>query len=347
MSLDEHTVTPETAGGITGALHAAKAGDTVIVAEGVYGRIWYDRDPPEGKPITLRAAKKKKWKAVIYGNGAPCIYGKGVSNLIIDGFQLVGGTEGVRLRDANNVTIRNCWIHHATRWGGIAGSGNSNVTIEDNLLGYNGSNPQFHHGIYIVGRDLTARRNIVRHSSGRGLNIQPTGGMNVIEQNVAFGHEVHRGLFVLASGDAVVLVRNNTVQRNAQAPMIDAKDQSVALVANNLLRTDWENRTGPEARIIQLAEDVITTSGFRNGARGNFLIREDTPARREGPPGPLQAARDFWQRPMATNDAGAFGYDPALPETLGYYQYPYPYSPGSGDPLHDQPDFWELLKAES
>ncbi|MDP6379913.1 MAG: right-handed parallel beta-helix repeat-containing protein, partial [Phycisphaerae bacterium] len=102
---------------------------------------------------------------------------------VLEGFELFGAHNkshngaGVRINQANNVTIRNCEIHHNDM--GIMSNGNGlrkaaiNQLIESCIIHHNGDprRPGYNHNLYLGGTSVTLRFSEV-HSSLTGHNVK-------------------------------------------------------------------------------------------------------------------------------------------------------------------------------
>ena len=174
----------------------AKAGDTILV----HAR--EDNAPYMGTAVyvteadlTFRAVPSKKGGLVpVNGKGfdysgrgivprAIFQFNKGADNCVLEGFELYGAAgeshngAGVRINQANHITIRNCDIHHNDM--GIMSNGSvrektgANQVIEHCLIHDNGTTqqPGLNHNLYLGGTSASVRFCNV-HSSLTGHNIK-------------------------------------------------------------------------------------------------------------------------------------------------------------------------------
>lgn len=138
-------------------------------------------------------------------------------NVVIDGFEIATGTPGVHVDNANNVTIKNNWIHDQNDTGsfgddGIRADNSQNLTITRNLI-----EDISDEGIYTEGNvdGLNITQNTIR-DIGNGIgNPQPQGiqlnnasGIVNISENFLDGVS-ESALWV--SGNADVTFFNNSV----------------------------------------------------------------------------------------------------------------------------------------
>ena len=167
----------------------AKPGDVILV----YPRL--DNIPYEKvaifvrkKNLTFRASGFGPMKKVLIsgkgfeysgkGNTPRALFqfNKGADNCTLDGFELTEAHNnthngaGVRINQANHVTIRNCNIHNNDM--GIMSNGNGtsqaaiNQIIENCIIHHNGSykKPGYNHNLYLGGTSATVRFCDIHHS---------------------------------------------------------------------------------------------------------------------------------------------------------------------------------------
>jgi len=118
-------------------------------------------------------------------------FNKGADGSSIEGFELRGAHNdshngsGVRINQANNVTVRHCTIHHNDMGIMSNGDGTPNFAtgqlIEGCLIHSNGdhSHPGYNHNLYLGGTDVTMRGCEV-HSSLTGHNYKSRAHRNVV-----------------------------------------------------------------------------------------------------------------------------------------------------------------------
>ncbi|UEM24597.1 right-handed parallel beta-helix repeat-containing protein (plasmid) [Skermanella mucosa] len=109
---------------IQAAVSKAKPGTAVMVKEGVYAEnVKIGVSGTADKPIWIVSADGQGKADIKAANpGLPAIYGYGPDNIVIKGFELIGGTEGVKITQggtsltdfANNIVIEQNIVHGQT-----------------------------------------------------------------------------------------------------------------------------------------------------------------------------------------------------------------------------------------
>jgi len=187
------------------AVAAASPGDIIEVypqPDGkAYERVAVFVDKPH---LTIRAAGIKAGQLVtLSGKGfehsgrgrtprAIFQFNRGADHCRLEGFELIGASNntnngaGVRINQANHITIRNCDIHHndmgimsngdGTAWTGV------NQLIEHCAIHHNNGHGLrgFNHNLYLGGTSATLRFSEVHHS-GTGHNIKSRAHFTRIE----------------------------------------------------------------------------------------------------------------------------------------------------------------------
>jgi len=153
------------------AVDLARAGDTVSVRGGTYhpGRLLLRHSGIKRAPITLRNFLGERPRLDCDASFSPPRYHrvelqsidgwrKAIVWIVIEGLEITGGWDGIKLYNAHDVVIRNCSIHDCLSQG-ILGSG-TRITIDSNVIHSVGVNPmglreEEHdnklHGIYGTG----------------------------------------------------------------------------------------------------------------------------------------------------------------------------------------------------
>ncbi|HOD80197.1 MAG: hypothetical protein BWX88_00449 [Planctomycetes bacterium ADurb.Bin126] len=178
---------------IEDALARAGAGDVIRVhpgpGNGTYEKVALYVDRPR---LTIRAVGAQRIK--LCGQGfdysgrgrtprAIVQFNPGADGCVLEGFELYGARNGsfngagVRINQANDVTVRNCDIHDNDM--GIMSNGNGtqaagrNQLIESCLIRSNGTtrHPGYNHNLYLGGTSVTLRGCEI-HSSVTGHNIK-------------------------------------------------------------------------------------------------------------------------------------------------------------------------------
>src|SRR5690606_26340671 len=152
------------------ALSRARGGEIITLKPGIYrGPVQIPASAAGSAKAPTMIRAEQKWKSTILGSPVHCLnIDKGCQWIIIDGIEVSGAKyTGIKV-GAAHITIRNCWIHHNALQG-VEVSGASDFTFEFNIVEYNGSNPQWDHGVYASGTRHYYRSNIIRHNASCGL----------------------------------------------------------------------------------------------------------------------------------------------------------------------------------
>jgi len=342
---------------VEAALAKVGGGQTIILKPGIYrGPMLIDKAYAGTKAHPTVIKSELKWKAVIAG--APYHVIDNLADwVVVDGFEVLGARYvGIKM-EADHDTVANCWVHNNSL-GGVAMHNRAGGLIENNLVEFNGSHVQFHHGIYADGDGLSIRGNIVRHNAGFGLHLYPSLRNSVIACNLVYGHASKPGIIVVCpDGGGRNVIVNNTVAENDGALAIWHGNGEV--VVNNILLAgrnaislaqqttnvlvDYNLCTQTEDR--QGAHAITGDPKFVDAGRGVFWLKPESAAIGKGTP-EYAPATDFWGRPVAKDrppDVGAFAFVPALATEQArvgwYYNWAYRFAPASG---RDMPDLWAL-----
>jgi hypothetical protein len=161
------------------ALSVVGGGQTIILEPGTYSPILVPRGDGGTSAHPTVIQSQYKWQAVIDGSLNPAMEGLasedpgagGTTNYVtFDGLKVENaGSFGIDLGGDWNVA-QNCWVT-GSESDGIGSWGHSHVTVQNNLVEYNGTSTQFSHGIYMKGSWLVVTGNIVRHSSACGISL--------------------------------------------------------------------------------------------------------------------------------------------------------------------------------
>jgi hypothetical protein len=331
------------------ALSKVGGGHTIVLRRGEYrGPITVTAKAAgtEKNPTIIKS--EKKWAAAIVGSTgeSPALSSdKDCPWVVFDGFEVYGAAAGVWLGGEHN-TVRNCWVHNNWGFDGI-GSHAKGAVIENNLIEYNGQNPQFHHGIYADSDGLVVRNNIVRHNAGFGIHCYSDVKNAYIANNLVHGHTYRPGILIACSthvGKNVVV--NNTIVDNAigirisggngdkvynnivvaKTSAVSFSEDTVGTMADYNLCVPASPQQGPQG--------LSAEPGFVASGAFCYWLREDSVARDRG------AAKHapkttFWGRARPSDkapDLGAFPYSPywagaggSRSEKMisGYWGWPY------------------------
>ncbi|MHB8897855.1 MAG: hypothetical protein ACYC6Y_03810 [Thermoguttaceae bacterium] len=190
---------------IEDAAAAAQSGDVVLVHPLGSGKPYEQTAVFVRRPnLTFRAvpAEGQKW-VTISGEGfdysgvgstprAIFQFNQGTDGCLLEGFELTGAHNGshngagVRINQANHVTVRNCNIHDNDM--GIMSGGDGNPEravdqrIEHCLIHHNGSleDPGFNHNLYLGGTSVALRFCEVHHSL-TGHNVKSRAHLTRVE----------------------------------------------------------------------------------------------------------------------------------------------------------------------
>ncbi len=260
---------------IQAALNNSQPGDTIQVKNGTYNEaVHFDKSGTPEEPIAL----------VNYPLHSPVIKPGGskpltdVTNsqrvdiradwIILQGFEITNGWDGITANNHQQITIRGNYIHHNHNQGIYTGS-SSDVLIEDNIVEWNGVDtcnigdglsPRHCHGMYLNSHispvsNLTIRRNLVQNHGGTGILVKTT--------NTTYGHTndlVENNIVVDNSNSGIALfynitnsnVRNNTVVQT-NLPSSNSTDHyllkvwpgsSGNVIKNNIFYTTLSNVRG-------------------------------------------------------------------------------------------------------
>jgi hypothetical protein len=326
---------------VADVLSRVGGGHTTVVKAGLYPgpfQIHNYPAPPGGPPTLIQS--EEKWKAVVNGGEQEAINVVDCPGLILDGFEVVGArADGISM-NTDQGTVRNCWVHTNGAMG-ISSHSDKYVTLEANLIEFNGCNIQYHHGVYADGEGLTVRRSIVRHNAGYGLHLYPSLKASVVSGNLVIGHAHQAGMIIacpeggggnrivhntVAGGPTCIeiwrgdgeQVMNNILIATGEALSL-SHDTRKVIADYNLCQPDLAHQ-GPHS----LAADPL----FVNPGKGVFWLRQGSPALGKGAP-EYAPATDFWGRPLRPGpapDLGAFAFVLSLATEqadAGWQGYPY------------------------
>ena len=354
---------------IEAALKKIGGGNTFIFKPGNYIGIQIilssEHSGSSQKPTVLKS--QHKYEAVLHGSPFHNIFVKrGCKWVIIDGFESSGARYTGIKSDADYTVIINCRIHNNALQGLEAHNVHGTV-IENNIIEYNGEHPQFDHGVYADGNNLTIRNNIIRFNSGWGLHLYPEIANSKIENNLIYGNQRWGiGLYSKPRIGSNSIV-NNTIVLNGSG--IAVKNGHNEIIANNIIvdNTGWKFEKTEPIEILNggfLRKRKITIDynlclpAFRGAGphgisadpffldtkKGTFYLKKGSPAIGKGSK-KYAPKRDFFNRPLSEDkdpDLGCFPYDPSLlllqARRNWYYQWPFLFK-GQSKTI---PDLWKL-----
>ncbi|MDZ7700178.1 MAG: right-handed parallel beta-helix repeat-containing protein [Deltaproteobacteria bacterium] len=207
--------------------HAAdnvSAGDTVMIRTGTCAGFRAQSGGTSGFPITFRADE----------GATPLINDVGLDNIkgsiieiegydwwVIDGLEVTGAptNAGIDIREAEHVTVRNCFCHHNRKWGIFTGFA-EHFTAEYNECSYS----EEEHGIYHSnsGDNAVIRYNTCHHNTGCGIQINADPSMGgdgissdcVVTHNVLYENGTGGGAAINLASVRDSLIANNLMYRN-------------------------------------------------------------------------------------------------------------------------------------
>ena len=218
------------------ALAAAGAGDTLLVRPRPGGAAYERPALLVNKPVIIRAAGPVVFDGAGFdysGNGrvprAIVQFDPGASGSTLEGFTLVNARNGwrnaagVRVNQANNITVTNCVIRACEMGimsnGSVAGNTATNQLFTHCLVTLNGSpgDGGQSHNLYLGGTDATLRHCEVSHSTS-GNNVKSRAHVTRVEDCLVH-HSANREFdLVDAAGNTDIpgsdafLIRNTVVK---------------------------------------------------------------------------------------------------------------------------------------
>jgi hypothetical protein len=292
---------PQAYPNIQAAINAAQAGDTVLVAPGVYTGAGNRDITPMGKAITIRSA----------GGAATCTISIGARNeyhtgfavmssetaaTVIDGFTITGGYEfnGGGLWASNaSPTIRNCVFTGNTVdcWGGaVYFEGNCNPRMTNCLIYGNYSSDEGG-GVFVISTNATVENCVIRDNqaaAGGGVCVL-TGQAQFVNCSITGNNADYYGGGAYMWGGRLT---NCTVVGNSAAFQGDGLYIGAgATVTNSIVWANTgtvtqiananTNQTGVSFSIVQGGSTGLNVSSadprFMNAAGGDFRLTPRSP----------------------------------------------------------------------
>jgi hypothetical protein len=216
------------------AAEFARAGDTVLVRNGVYRGLLVLRFSGEpGKPITFKNAPGER--PVVDGDGRGRVelqseqgWQKPIGWITVEGFEVRNGWDGIKFYNAHHVVLKGNFIHDNLNQG-ILGNGH-HVRIEANVIAHNGLKPDNErsnkeHGIYVTGTDIEIINNVIH--SNRAYGVQVAG--------YPFKPDSHAGP-EFATARRWLISRNTLAfQQNRAGIVVWQEDATDCLIEHNIL----------------------------------------------------------------------------------------------------------------
>lgn len=277
------------------AITNAGQSNILVFMTGTYSNIDLS-DYTDQQGLILRS--QIKWGASI--TSAPALHGidtqtaAGISNLVVDGFNVVtSAIDGIKFNGIY-CTASNNWIHGAGGQGISAHNYNGTV-IDRNLIEYCGTDPAHDHGIYVNGTNGVVRNNVIRYNKHYGLQIYDSTGDsagwqvygNLIYSN-AYGMTIYSygGYTNIVTGNTILNLTNDCINLNGGVCWITNNilmcGASYFIIDTNLgsevVKTDYNlvsKTIAPNG-----THDVLSAAfGFAAPARGLFWLSSTSPAR--------------------------------------------------------------------
>src|SRR5262245_19506242 len=220
------------------AASLARAGDTILVREGVYkGHVYLRFSGESNKPIVLKNYPGDH--PIFDGEGKGRIelqsengWQKAIGWITVEGFEVRNGWDGIKFYNAHDIVLRGNHIHDNLNQG-ILGNGH-HVRIEGNIIAHNGfkadnqkSNKE--HGIYCTGNDFVIVNNVIHSNRAYGIQVAgyPYKAENcagpefadahrwLISNNTIAFNQNRGGIVIWQAGATDCIVQNNIFFRNA------------------------------------------------------------------------------------------------------------------------------------
>ena len=297
----------EPVGTIQRAADLARAGDTVLVRAGIYREAVVMRFSGEpGRPIVLENYPGEN--PVIQpgepgeeppGHGVLFQAREGYKNpigwIVVEGFEIRYGWDGVKLYNAHDVEIRRCRIHDNFNQG-ILGNGNR-VLIDGNVIAGNGTNlkerDNQQHGIYGTGTAFTITNNIIHSNRAYGVQVaaygwregyagqEYSGARDWLIANNVFAFSRHRaGIVIWMSLTRNCVVQNNIFYENGgvNGVMFLSQQGKKHLVRNNIFYPPGGSLVSWEEDAYQAVDNLEVDPGFVDPESFDFRLQGDSPA---------------------------------------------------------------------
>jgi parallel beta-helix repeat protein len=290
-------LSPAEAWASIGKAAAESAPDNVIyVGGGTYkGTVPVTTSGTPGKPITFRADPNGTFTGdegeviVDAWSGADCFQLDGVSDVVVEGFTLVGAVPGtgnggaIRVGDnaCTDVVLRDNVIYGSDR--GIHVLGGSAITIERTRISNNFGVPG--DGIVLDGTSgASVRGNLVYNVSRQGIRVEGGTTGTTIDFNTLYSNGGDQLHIDGAAND--VVVRNNVVSQGLAAGLVLRAGSSASCDHNLVWGQSGANWVGMTASPSSIDADPVFESptgsngvlGGIEGADDRFNLDELSPA---------------------------------------------------------------------
>jgi hypothetical protein len=263
---------------LAGKLSALEPGDVLRIHGGTYslpGIVTLDLRGTAGTPIRIIAQPGERVVLTradasqnVLNIGA--LKGEPAAYLVLQGLEITGGSQGLRLLGAHHVWIDGCHIHHTGEAALTANSADTSfLVLTRNEIHHTGGTGEgmylgANDGVFATNRSLVAL-NHVHHtagSQGDGIELkQGSWGNRIVANHVH--HTPYPSILVYGTGGRAVNVIERNVCHDSGDNLLQV--QGEAVVANNLLLRgaagihshDHQGKT----RDLRVVHNTIVTSG--------------------------------------------------------------------------------------
>jgi parallel beta-helix repeat protein len=226
-------------------LEGLVAGDEVIVHDGVYhtpGYVMLTLNGTSGAPIVVRAAAGAQPQIV--GDPSQNVINIEGHDFVFSGFELTGGSHGLRLYNVHDAILENLEIHDTDEVAlsaNIPGDEYYNITFRRLELHHTGGHGE---GMYLGCNhgECTFRENLIEFchihhtnegvSQGDGIEIKQGSWGNIVRNNVIHDTQYPCIIVYGSAGNTANLIEHNVMWNCADSGIQAAAD---AIIRNNII----------------------------------------------------------------------------------------------------------------